>query len=415
MRKTTSKAALRRRRKGGRPARKPARAHGGAKMAPAKASRAEASRAEAARIEAALAALAHEIRTPLTGILALSELLAAAELPERERRWANSVKSAAEHLAQLTTLVVDGVRAETAGLVLRDATFRPRTLADEIATTLAARAESKGLAVAVTIPEDLPALVSGDQVRLRAALENLIDNAVKFTERGVVSFAVVARRARGKRHRLVFEVRDSGIGLTAAEIKQLFRPFAQANADIATRYGGSGLGLVFVRRVAAAMGGGLKITSRAGRGTTFRLEVLVAQGEARSGEGAVAARPDGTHLRVLCAEDNPYARVVLNTILTELGHAVDFVGSGAAAVEAAGRGYDVVLMDVALPDFDGREATRRIRALPGAAARTPVIGLSGHSEKGHETAARAAGMDGYLAKPVSPMALAQLLGAIISR
>jgi two-component system, sensor histidine kinase len=391
MRQSKSKAAPRRRRKASRPASKPA------------------------RTEAALAALAHEIRTPLTGILALSELLATAELPERERGWANAVKSAAEHLAQLTTLVVDGVRADTAGLVLRDGPFRPRVLAEEIATTLAARAESKGLAVAVTIPDDLPALVSGDQVRLRAALENLIDNAVKFTERGVVSFALTARRARGKRYRLVFEVRDSGIGLKAAEIKQLFRPFAQANADIATRYGGSGLGLVFVRRVATAMGGDLKITSRAGRGTTFRLEVLVAQDEASGGEGAVTAGPEVVGLRVLCAEDNPYARVVLNTILTELGHTVDFVGSGAAAVEAVSRGYDVVLMDVALPDFDGREATRRIRALSGKAARTPVIGLSGHSEKGHERAARAAGMDAYLAKPVSPMALARLLSAINSR
>lgn len=362
--------------------------------------------------EAALAALAHEIRTPLTGILALSELIATADLPERERRWAQAIKSAAEHLAQLTTLVVDGVRAEARGLALRHGAFRPRALAEEVATTLAARAEAKGLAVEIAITDRLPELVLGDQVRLRAALENLIDNAVKFTEHGRVAFSLAARRAARGQVRLLFTVKDSGIGLAPAEIKRLFRPFAQANAEIATRYGGAGLGLVFVKRVAQAMGGDLAITSRPGRGSTFRLEVILAEDAgARTAEGEAGARPAGARrLRVLCAEDNPYARVVLNTILTELGHDVDFVGTGAAAIAAASRGYDVMLMDVALPDLDGLEATRRIRALPGT--RPPIIGLSGHTEPGHEAAARAAGMDGYLAKPVSPMALAHLLARI---
>ncbi len=362
--------------------------------------------------EIALAALAHEIRTPLTGILALSELLATAELPERERRWANAVKSAAEHLAQLTTLVVDGVRAEARGLTLRHGAFRSQALAEEVATTLAARAEAKGLDVETAIADDLP-LVLGDHVRLRAALENLIDNAVKFTERGSVGFTVSARRSRGARVRLLFEVRDSGVGLKPAEIKQLFKPFSQANEQIAVRYGGSGLGLVFVKRVAAAMGGDLKITSRPGRGSTFRLEVVVAEDRALHDGGDAQARPArARRLRILCAEDNPYARVVLNTILGELGHEVDFVGSGAAAIEAVSRGYDAVLMDVALPDIDGLEATRRIRALPGPESKVAVIGLSGHTEQGREAAARAAGMNGYLAKPVSPMALASLLATL---
>ena len=166
-------------------------------------------------VEAALAAFAHEIRTPLTGILALSELIATADLPERERRWAEAAKGAAEHLAHLTTLIVDGVRAEARGLTLRLAPFRLRGFCDAIAVALAARAEAAGLTARVAIAEDLPDTVVGDPVRLRAALENLIDNAVKFTERGRIAFAVEATPAR-KRWRLSFTVRDSGIGLSRA-------------------------------------------------------------------------------------------------------------------------------------------------------------------------------------------------------
>jgi len=362
-------------------------------------------------VETALAMLAHEIRTPLNGILALSELIAAADLPERERQWASLVKGASEHLAALATLVVDGARAGKRGLVLRAEPFRPRALAEAIGATLSARAEAKGLAAEVTI-DDLPELVMGDRVRLRAALENLIDNAVKFTERGRVSFLVRAAPAARKRHRFTFTISDSGIGLNAKEIARLFKPFSQANASVARRYGGSGLGLAFVRRLAKQMGGNLTVESRTGRGSTFRLTVTLAAapaGAPASGASADTRRSTGTKsLRVLCAEDNPYARVVLNTILIELGHRVDFAGTGEAAVAAVDRGgYDLVLMDVTLPVMDGLAATRAIRALRGDAANVPVIGISGRTEAGEEQAALAAGMNAFLAKPVSPAALAQ--------
>src|ERR1700757_396075 len=180
--------------------------------------------------QAGPAALAHEVRTPLTGILALSELLAASDLPERERGWAAAVKSAAEHLAQLTTLVVGGSKAAKRAPALRREPLRPRVLAEILAATLTARAETKGLATEIRIGA-LPDAAVGDPVLLRAAVENLIDNAVKFTERGRVGLSVTAERAARNRIRLVFVVSDSGIGLSPAEIKRLFRPFAQANAQ----------------------------------------------------------------------------------------------------------------------------------------------------------------------------------------
>jgi two-component system, sensor histidine kinase len=254
-------------------------------------------------------------------------------------------------------------------------------------------------------------------VLLRAAVENLIDNAVKFTERGRVGFAVAAHPAARNRVRLVFTVTDGGIGLEPREIKRLFRPFAQASDRIAGRFGGAGLGLVFVKRVAEAMGGTVTVDSKPGHGSTFRFAVMVER--AAGSDLAAAPTSVGTRtraLRILCAEDNPYGRVILNTILTELGHRVDFAATGTAAVEAVARGgYHLVLMDVTLPGLDGIEATRRIRALEGTAGRIPIIGISGRAAPGDEATARDAGMDAYLMKPVSPSGLAAVIATATSR
>jgi CheY-like chemotaxis protein len=321
----------------------------------------------------------------------------------------------------LTSLIVDAARADAEGLVLRRELIRPRRLAQTLAASLAARADAKGLTAAVAIAADLPEAVIGDPLRLRGALENLIDNAVKFTERGSVRLDVAAERAARARVRLRFTVSDSGIGLAAAEVKRLFRPFAQASKETALRFGGAGLGLAFVKRIAKAMGGDLTVTSKPGGGASFRLTATFDQ-VAEAADAADRERPSAAHvaplrpLHILCAEDNPYGRVVLNTILTELGHRADFVGTGRAAVAAAARGgYDVVLMDVTLPGLDGLEATRRIRALDRPAGGVVLIGISGRANAADEAAGRAAGMDGYLIKPISPAALTRLLVSLSAR
>jgi two-component system, sensor histidine kinase len=243
-------------------------------------------------------------------------------------------------------------------------------------------------------------------VRLRAALENLIDNAVKFTERGDVGFVVtIEKRARDLL--LVFSISDSGIGLTALEIKRLFRPFTQAHAGIARRFGGAGLGLSLVKRLARAMGGNLTVTSAPGKGSTFRLAVAVRA--AKGGDdGAREKLGDAHSLDVLYVEDNPYGRVVMNTLLTGLGHRADFATSGQSAVETImRRDYDLVLMDLSLGD--GIDVARRIRALPGPRGHVPIIGISGHDDAARTQAARGAGMHSYLLKPVSPRALADAI------
>jgi CheY-like chemotaxis protein len=347
-------------------------------------------------------------------MLALADLLAASNLPERERQWARTIKSGAEHLAALSNLIVDAARADAAGLVLQREPFSPRALAETLAETLAARAVNKGLECKIAITADLPKRAAGDVLRLRGALENLADNAVKFTSSGQVRFAVASERARGGRLRLVFTFADTGIGLSPAEVKQLFRPYAQASAEVARRFGGAGLGLTFVKRIAKAMGGDLQVESRKGEGSTFRFSALVEPIAANTVATAPRSSRQLKKLKLLYAEDNPYARVVMNTILRELGHAVDFVDSGEAALEAVKRGgYDAVLMDVGLSGLDGLEATRRIRALPDNAKRIPIVGLSARGETEAEKAALAAGMNEYLVKPVRPETLAQMLGKIV--
>jgi two-component system, sensor histidine kinase len=369
-------------------------------------------------VEEALAVFAHEVRTPLTGILAISDLLATSDLPERERRWVDTIKAGAEHLASLATLFVDAAKDRSAGTALREDLFDLRALARSMGDALAGRAAAKGLQSRIEISTALPSLVVGDPVRLRAALENLIDNAVKFTDSGVVALeAEAARTARGKANGkgkvgVRFTISDSGIGLTLQEIKRLFRPFSQANVSIASRFGGAGLGLSSVKQLARSMGGDIVVATRRGGGTTFTLTVTLSDAEAdapaRPGAGNGRRLDQVRSLRVLSVEDNPFGRVVLNTILNELGHQAEFIGRGEDAVERIRQGaFDAVLMDMVLPGIDGIEAIRRIRALNPPLGSIAIIGVSGRSDD--ETPSRSAGADAFLLKPVSPRALATAL------
>ena len=386
--------------------------HAAAAAAAGKARRRAAKTAAPGIVETALATFAHEVRTPLTGILAISDLLATSDLDERERRWVDTIKAGAEHLASLATLFVDAARSGRSGFAVRQDFFDLRTLARNAGDSLAGRATAKGLQSRVEISEQLPAFVIGDPVRLRAALENLIDNAIKFTEQGGVALMVKPMRGARGRIGVSFAISDSGIGLTLNEIKRLFRPFSQANVSIASRFGGAGLGLSSVKQLARAMGGDIVVTSRRGGGTTFTLTISLTRAEvskaANSRLERDISRDRAQGLRILGVEDNPFGRVVLNAVLTELGHQAEFIGRGEAATERIAQGgFDAVLMDMVLPGIDGIETIRRIRALGAPLGRIAIIGVSGRGDD--EAASRAAGADAFLVKPVSPRALATAL------
>ncbi len=382
------------------------------KVAARKAGKRGAAIAAPGMVEAALAAFAHEVRTPLTGILAISNLLATSDLDERERRWVDTIKAGAEHLASLATLFVDAARNGNSAAGMRQDFFDLRALARNAGDSLAGRAAAKGLQSSVDISEKLPAAVIGDPVRLRAALENLIDNAVKFTETGGVALTVKPMRGAKGKVGVAFAISDSGIGLTLNEIKRLFRPFSQANVSIASRFGGAGLGLSSVKQLARGMGGDIVVSPRRGGGATFTLTVTLTRAKAPkvagNGTEANALSDQVRALRVLSVEDNPFGRVVLNAVLTELGHQAEFIGRGEAAAERIAQGgFDAVLMDMVLPGIDGIEAIRRIRSLSAPLGRIAIIGVSGRGDD--EAASREAGADAFLVKPVSPRALATAL------
>jgi CheY-like chemotaxis protein/two-component sensor histidine kinase len=326
----------------------------------------------------------------------------------------------AEHLASLATLFVDAARGGKGAnaIRIRQDLFDLRALARSVGGSLAGRTAAKGLQSKVDISPKLPSLVVGDSVRLRAALENLIDNAVKFTEAGGVALKVKPMRAAKGKVSVAFSVSDSGIGLTIDEIKRLFRPFSQANVSIASRFGGAGLGLSSVKALARAMGGDVAVAPRRGGGTTFTLTVPLsrAKSEAAESHGANegASVAPTRSLRLLGVEDNPFGRVVLNTILTELGHQAEFIGRGEAAAERIVQGvFDAVLMDMVLPGINGIEAIKRIRKLGAPHGRIAIIGVSGRGDD--EAASRAAGADAFVVKPVSPRALAIALLEAIRR
>ncbi|MCL2715912.1 MAG: hybrid sensor histidine kinase/response regulator [Alphaproteobacteria bacterium] len=369
-------------------------------------------------VQLTLATFAHEVRTPLTGILALSDLLAASDLDEQERRWVETIKTGAQHLASLATLFVDAARTtkgSTKGSGERLEVFDLRALAGAVGDSLAGRAVVKGLKARVEIADSLPALVVGDPVRVRAALENLIDNAVKFTAHGGVEFLAEPwvlpppKSGRsGKRVGVAFVISDSGIGVSLAEIKRLFRPFTQAGVSIAARFGGAGLGLSSVKQLARAMGGDITVTPRPQGGVSFRLTLCLKPppaSDAHLPRGGATPDPGGP--MVLSVADNPFGRVVLNTILSELGYQAEFVPRCEDAIARLVQGrVDAVLMDLVAPGIDVTDAVRRIRkaALPGE---TAVVAISSRGED--EAAAVAAGADAFLLKPVSLQDLAAVL------
>jgi CheY-like chemotaxis protein len=381
-----------------------------------RARRAEAP-AESSLVEAALATFAHEVRTPLTGILAISSLLATSELGERERRWVETIKVGAEHLAALASLFVDAARRGNSILTIRDEFFDLRALAQAVGDSLTGRAAAKGLQSKVDIPDDLPSFVIGDSVRLRAALENLIDNAVKFTTEGEVALRLTVTSVTQDKISVAFAVSDSGIGLSQADIKRLFKPFSQANVTIASRFGGAGLGLSSVKQLARAMGGDVTAAQRTGGGATFTLTATLKRAEEStltSSDTGASLQAPVQGLRILSIEDNPFGRVVLNAILTELGHRAEFIGRGEDALERTTQGaFDAVLMDMVLPGIDGVETIRRLRAMDVPQGQIAIIGVSGRADD--EQAARTAGADAFLVKPVNPRALAMALLAATRR
>ncbi len=359
-----------------------------------------------------LANMSHEIRTPMNGVLGVLHLLQREQLSQEGRQLLQEASDCGRMLSQLLDDVIDLAKIEAGRLELSPEPTDAVEVLRSVIGLLRPNAEGKGLELRWTCGED-SLWIQADPVRLRQGLFNLIGNAIKFTEAGYVEVRLTGRTRSGRR-RLRFEIADTGVGISEAAQSRLFSRFQQADGSTSRRFGGSGLGLAITRRLAELMDGEVGFVSREGEGSTFWLEIAAAAAEPRAKASEDEAAPMLQGLRALLVEDNPTNRLVASKMLGALGVDVAMAEHGGLGVEAAEQGgFDLVLMDVQMPVMDGLEATRRIRALGGSVGAVPIIGLTANAMAHQREAYMAAGMDGLVAKPISPAALIAEIARVV--
>lgn len=364
-----------------------------------------------------LANMSHEVRTPMNGILGMTELALATDLTAEQREYLETVKTSAQSLLTILNDILDFSKIEAGKLELETVEFRLRDSLAELARFLSHRARQKGLELRCECGPDVPTAILGDPVRLRQVLVNLADNALKFTDAGRVTLRCDTAGCAAGEVTLRFTVSDTGIGIPADKLERIFEPFTQADGSITRRYGGTGLGLAISARLVGLMGGRISAESEPGRGSAFhfqiRCPVVRSPALAASPEGAqeapIAARLRG--LRVLVAEDNPVNKKLIVRLLEKQGCLVEAAPDGLAALEAFERQtFELILMDLQMPRMGGFEATRAIRERERISGKhTPIVALTAHAMKGDEQRCLAAGMDDYISKPIH---LGQLLSKL---
>jgi len=363
-----------------------------------------------------IANMSHEIRTPMNGIMGMTSVLMETPLSETQTECASIIQTSATSLLAIINDILDFSKIEAGKVELEDEPFQIRQTIREIVQSFSATAAEKQLRLIANVDSNVPRVIAGDAVRLRQILTNLIGNSLKFTGKGQVSVNVATRSTRGETVELLFAVQDTGIGIACDKLSPIFEAFSQADGSTTRKYGGTGLGLTISSRLVELMKGKIWVESEEGRGSTFYFtavfELLHPQESPKdTGTGTTGAGEFQAPLHILLAEDNPTNQRVAIRLLELRGHTVEVANTGVEAVKAASeRNFDLILMDVQMPEMGGLEATTAIRDQErGKGLRVPIVAMTAYAMNGDRERCLDAGMDDYIAKPIDVKTLYTVL------